>query len=361
MKIIVYGAGFNGKKILETIKKYPEIDILGFADSYKKVDFYGYPIIDLFGNQEYVNVPIIITIGMLEEKRKVYFKLKSFGYKYIYFYMKKNGCFHQDFFKGECIELKGVDETALFYAEMSIVDFCNLNCKGCNHYSPIFKRVLPDFTRRIEDVKKISSLFNRVVEFSLLGGEPFLNNNIMDYIIQVRKILPNTEIQIVTNGLLLPHVQEAVYQCIRENRVTITISEYVPTTEIMDKITTLLENNKVDYVIKASEFKKKFYKTLSLSESSIYPHACISKGCINICDGKVAKCPTLLYIEELNNKFNTDLPNKGIYDLDKFKSGEELLKYMELETPLCKHCINYQIDWERCGKDVVLDDFVVRE
>lgn len=52
-------------------------------------------------------------------------------------------------------------------AEIHVADYCNLNCRGCTHFSPIFEREIPEFDVRINDImllkKKIfeyCTLFN---------------------------------------------------------------------------------------------------------------------------------------------------------------------------------------------------------
>ena len=71
---------------------------------------------------------------------------------------------------------------------------------------------------------------------SLLGGEPFESSDICKYIVETRRILPNTMIQIVTNGLLIPTLSKDILDAIRENDIVVSISEYKPTHKIIDRI-----------------------------------------------------------------------------------------------------------------------------
>ncbi len=362
MDIIIYGAGYYGKKLLSVVKKYQDVNILGFADSNLTGSIGDKNILDIFHNVErYRKLPIVISVASFEDRYSIYLKLKDAGFEYIYFYLRKEYCYKGKFLENECVSLRDIKNNTLFYAEMSIVDFCNLNCKGCNHYSPIFDKKYPDIEIRMRDIKKISELYDRVIEFGLIGGEPLLNPQIKEYIQQTRQLLPNTEIQMVTNGLLIPNLDHDILKCMSDNKITIAISEYIPTMKIIEKITNTLRNHNIDYVLKPAMFKEKFYKTLSLKSDSNYSKKCISQGCINICDGRIAKCPTVLYIETLNKKFNVNFPTDGIYLLENFEVGEELNKALEKKLPLCEYCIDYQIKWEPCSNDKRLEDFVVVE
>lgn len=360
MDILIYGAGGAGRKLLHTLENYNEIKVAGFIDCVKKDSIENIPVLTLQDIIEcYKFMPIVISIANFYEKRKIYEKLKTLGWENIYSYLRKDYCSKKDFFAGECVSLNQISENSLFYAEMGIIDVCNLNCKGCNHYSPIFEKKYPNVDVRIRDVERIVELYDAIVAFGLIGGEPFLSPDIEEYIKRTRNLLPKTEIEMVTNGLLIPKLDSRILECIKDNNITISISQYVPTLKIIDKIKSRLEEYNIDYVLKSAMSKKKFYKTLSLKKDSIYEKKCISRGCINICDGKIAKCPSVLYIDELNKKFDVEFPNEGIYSLDSFSDGRELNLALEKRIPLCEHCINYQIDWEPCSKEQKLEDFVV--
>lgn len=48
------------------------------------------------------------------------------------------------------------DSSQLFYLEVHAADHCNLNCKGCMHFSSLVKeKVFPDFNRLSEDVHQL--------------------------------------------------------------------------------------------------------------------------------------------------------------------------------------------------------------
>lgn len=59
----------------------------------------------------------------------------------------------------------------LNYLETNVVDHCNLNCKGCAHFSNIYDNNYVDLVDYERDIKLISQKFN-VYYFRILGGEP---------------------------------------------------------------------------------------------------------------------------------------------------------------------------------------------
>ena len=65
--------------------------------------------------------------------------------------------------------------------EMHIVDHCNLNCKGCAHFSNICNNNMLDIDKYSKDLDKISRHFN-VYYFRLLGGEPLLHPKLKEIV-----------------------------------------------------------------------------------------------------------------------------------------------------------------------------------
>lgn len=359
MKMLFYGAGHCGKEALEVYNScaYKEENMEGFIDSKKKGNFCGYPVFPV-SEVEDKNVNVVITIYDLRIVGEVYNHLKRNGFLHIFWFKRKDKKkVGADFLEEECIDCSNWGECVLPKVEMHIADYCNLNCKGCTHFSPIFAKVLPDFEERIKDVKLLKEKIPHVLIFSILGGEPFLNPEIDLYVTEVRKVFPNTFIQIVTNGLLIPKLEGRILECIKENKIAVQISEYKPTHKIIDRIEAKLKEHGVTYYIQAYEAKEMFVKPLSLSEHSRYPQKCISEGCVNIWNGKISKCPTLMYIDQFNEKFNQNLPNEGIMQLEDCPEGFQLLDVLDKEVPLCRHCVYYETEWEQCGVNPSMEDF----
>ncbi len=363
MDIIIYGAGQLGKKALEVSRKYRDITVKGFADTYKQGTYEGYPIINIAQDTEkYAGIPIVIAVGgFVETRKEIYYYLRRMGLNNIFYYWNKTFCAGHNFLADECVSLAHKPVNILFYAEMSVIDYCNLNCQGCNHYAPIFPKQRPDIEDRMEDVRKIGKLYAEVIEFGLIGGEPLLNPELAEYIRRTSEILPRTRLQMVTNGLLLPTVEDDTLKCIKEHQVLVVISEYVPTAKMLPKAIQRLQQYGIDYEIRSLNIKKTFYKTLSRTSHSRYPKKCISLGCTNICDGRIARCPTVLYIEKLNQMFDVNFPTDGIYKLKDDDDGGKLDQDLQRRIPLCDYCIDYPFVWAPCGGKPQLEDFVVDE
>lgn len=363
MDMYFYGAGNIG---LEALTKYESLSdkenqFVGFIDRNNQDNYKGYPVYVLEDISPKDEV-IVITIGDHFIVRDVYLQLKKAGYKKIYWYINwEHTSIAEDFLTATCISCGAWGDYVIPRVEMHVADHCNLNCKGCTHYAPIFDKNFPDLDDCINSIQILKRKSIHIMVLSLLGGEPFLNKELSSYIEKICEILPNTCIQIVSNGLLIPSLGNDILHCISEKNVIVRVSEYEPTTKIRNKIEDKLQEYNISYFIQPYDDKQKFNKPLSLSEKSVYSHECISNGCVNIWEGKIARCPSLMFVERFNKYFGVKLPKEGIIKLENCPSGKELLDALEREVPLCKHCVHNEMSWGQCKQNPKIDDFAVVE
>lgn len=246
--------------------------------------------------------------------------------------------------------------------ETNIVDDCNLNCRGCSHFSNLFEHgAKVPFERYCQDLKQITDhVF--VGQFNMLGGEAILNERIIEYIEYARKLLPYSEIELISNGLLLPKMSDDFYKCCARNDITISISGYRPTLMMKDKIKDILTSHNITYIFR--EDVMEFGKNIDLSGSSNKYEAvkrCRENKCHFFRYGKIYKCP----FEALGNiffsHFGVDIQFEGgtdIYDVD-LNWSKLIDKLYEEPVEVCKFCGKEErIEWKVQNKPT-LEDWIV--
>lgn len=102
---------------------------------------------------------------------------------------------------------------------------CNLQCKECNNLMPFFK---PQFDLDADKIVRALELLlekcNVIVTCELIGGEPFLASNLkrlLEFLVKQDKI---KQIEITTNGGVLPRGE--VIMLLRNEKVKVRISDY---------------------------------------------------------------------------------------------------------------------------------------
>lgn len=260
----------------------------------------------------------------------------------------------------------------LNYLETNIVDNCNLNCKGCAHFSNICDPRYVDINSFEQDLKKITEHFY-LYNFRLLGGEPLLHPRLKDIIEISRKYLPNSRLVIVTNGLLLDKLSPELLRCMFENNVIVTISLYMPTFSKIDNIISILKQYGIKYLINDDYFKtiepiKSFHTRLSETKNVNNYDAnksCSGRFCRFIRDGKISKCYLPLLIDEVNKKYgkNFEVSNEDYISIYDLKDGWDAIDMLNGDIPFCQYCRDelFEFDW-KCGhKNDNFDSFVLKK
>jgi len=110
------------------------------------------------------------------------------------------------------------------YFETHITEACNLKCRGCSHFSVFAKPKHKDLGEFDREFKRLSEI-ETIGTMRLMGGEPLLNPDFMEYFRIARHYFPDSYIVLVTNGLLgekiVPHIRE-----LAKLRVDVTMSNY---------------------------------------------------------------------------------------------------------------------------------------
>ena len=249
-------------------------------------------------------------------------------------------------------ELYWTDEGKIYipYIETNLIDGCNLSCKGCTHFANLFsvKEICPLETFK-RDMRKISEVAD-LTEIHLIGGEPLLLKNLDDYIEVARHFLPKSRIEVGTNALLIPNTAQKIFDSIRNNNIVLNISGYPPTMKNFDKIKSILDANKISYMI------NRVVKDFSANMSTNSNHdpaksvaACSSKLCRFLRDGKIYKCPIDGFSFRLAEKFKIkNIPAPTYADL--FAPNFAFMFYKLNEAvEMCYWCAEQsrQFDWEQ--------------
>lgn len=94
--------------------------------------------------------------------------------------------------------------------ESDVVDTCNLRCKNCAHFSPLYKKNSYTFEEFKDDVYQLATAMH-VGLFDLLGGEPMLlGSRIADYVQVLRESGLCDKVGMITNGILLPRFEHVI-------------------------------------------------------------------------------------------------------------------------------------------------------
>ncbi|MCI9123505.1 MAG: radical SAM protein [Eubacterium sp.] len=246
-----------------------------------------------------------------------------------------------------------------------LADHCNLNCKCCDHFSPIAKEKFADLASFEQDIKRLGELCGGYARrINLQGGEPLLHPNAAAFAIAARNHFPVGQILFTTNGILLPKQEDRFWRVCAEYGIEIEITKYpigLPYQEIKEKADAFGVVCRF-YGSTQREQKCTYLIPLDLSgEQDICSNfnACShANECIMLKDGRMYTCTVAPNIEHFNNYFGADLylSEKDSIDIYQAQTITQITDFLAKPIPFCRYCNvagrRYGIEWGQSKRDL---------
>lgn len=220
--------------------------------------------------------------------------------------------------------------------EVMVADHCNLNCKSCDHCSPILEPWLYNLEKFKSDLTIIKKNFRSLKLIKFLGGEPFLNKDLLDFVIFTRKLYPHAKLQILTNGTILPQDSDYFWKVINKLRVKIIISWYLPIgmnrLEKYCKLAKHLHFSQVHTFFTGILFKNS-------TESSSYKACKLKDNCSTLRDGMLYRCSEGYSCKRLVELYGFNYPLNNICINLREGLNKNICKdFKKSEPSQCKYC-----------------------
>ena len=231
--------------------------------------------------------------------------------------------------------------------EFHIVEHCNLNCKGCIHFSPLADKICASVKEFKNDVKRIAELSGNTIKIvHILGGEPLLHPQLNKILKITRFYFKNAEIKLISNGLLVTSQKESFWQIMKNNNIHLSVTQY-PINVNYQQISHLTKKYGIKYSFYApnkenSQWHFPIDITGNQNEQYSYDNCRKGNNCtnINIVNGKLYMCPICSNIKYFNKHFNKNcVVEKSDYlKINEIKDWKEVLDFVSKPSPFCKYC-----------------------
>ena len=381
MDAVIFGAGKAGKFLYEEIAlKAKDINILGFLDSFLEGEYKGKKIFhpkDFFETHEQVN-SVFIAAGAQKTLKKMIDICRSNHVGQIYMMHDIAGkCRlplfdHNGMVETRVRKLKFSDKNpSLSYFEVPVTDSCNLNCKGCLFASNLTQKTggqHVSFGQLERDARRMSEIFYDIPWIRILGGEPLMHPDIIKIFRCYRKYFPDSEVDLCTNGLLIPKMTDEFWKTVREERISVHISGYKPVYNLLDKIDHILKDQNIPYaILKREEFIKYYTKDANNDMQRSF-EKCIASGCHELYKGRLSTCSAVIAFEKFNQIFGTNYcitKDEDWFDIHNPRlDAWEVKRKLESPSYACKYCSDSKeekFSWDYSSEKPVLEDYLVLE
>lgn len=375
MHVAIFGAGAAGKHLLsEIMNSSADYEVLAFIDNLLEGSYMGIPIMKpdhYFSQYGQETEAVFIAAGAQKTIQLMLNTLWNNGIETIYLMQDIAGkCKLKLFEKGRMLfryiyEIKG-SNPILPYIEIPITDRCNLNCKGCLFACNAIERNedVPG-EQIVRDLHRMKEVFGDIPWIRILGGEPLMHPQILYILGECRKVFPQSEVDVLTNGLLIPKLPESFFEELVRLNISIHISGYRPTFGILDQIDRILSDYKLNYtILKRDEFVK-YYTTESINSMDESYKECMVSACTELYRGRLSRCSAAIAFEKLNRQFGTEYcVTKDVdwYDIyDRNIDANEIIRKLAKPSPICKYCTiqKQSFNWDYAGSKPDLEDYVI--
>ena len=230
---------------------------------------------------------------------------------------------------------------------LHLADHCNLDCRGCDNFSPLAPEVFADIDVFEKDCAKMAELSQgKIEEIQLLGGEPLLHSKINTFMEIVRRHFPTNKISIVSNGILLQTKKDDFWEACRNYKIEIIVTKY-PIQLDFDKIKQKAQAQHVTFSFYGNtETVEKTMECLPLDlegkqdPKDSFLRCARANRCVSLDNGKIYTCSLIPYVKYFNDEFGQSLAvtSNDFLDLHQAKNLEEILKFVCKPMPFCRFC-----------------------
>ena len=252
--------------------------------------------------------------------------------------------------------------------DVDIVSHCNLNCAACCHFSPAAEPsylALDSYRRDLEKLARIEGVGQYFEAICLMGGEPLLHPELPAFIRTTHEILPQAQVRVVTNGLLLRSMPQEFWDAMVMPKTDLLITPY-PIGFDYVALAEHAASRGVDATLgggfSASDEQGGFFLRTPLDETgSQDPNesfsACpLGGSTMQLLDGCIYPCNRGALLGIVNARFGTAFTHEenDRLELDRIGSVEEIDRFRRSARPMCRYCVSAiaeRIDWRRSDVD----------
>lgn len=219
----------------------------------------------------------------------------------------------------------------LEHLDVNVVTHCNKRCVSCSHASPFTKPEFMSVKEMVDDLKVLKE-FAHFEMLCLVGGEPLLHPNLLEFMREGAESGICDKVCVITNGVLLPKMPEEFWNELQVLRLSI-YGGLDPT------IKPMAEQRGIDHQFEFQPYEyPEFFKQLKgVPDDGVesFKNCAWKSNCYTVHKGFFHLCPQSLFFP---NRFLGHQSNDGLSLQD--LSEEKLKSYIERVEPFetCKIC-----------------------
>lgn len=254
------------------------------------------------------------------------------------------------------------ERTDMDFLVLHITEHCNLSCAYCSMFAGLVREPkYMDYTLTEKYVKRLKNIFDQVLVFKLIGGEPFLNKEIGRYCNLIRSEYPLADIEIATNGTLILGQSEDIIDTLVKNNITLDITHYPVNNLIIDELNDFLNSRGIKHYLtqEVREFSKLYDLEGNSDVQEVFERCRIKFNCVNMKENKLAVCHVPFALQTASKEFDLNIA-EAEYDFidlcDETLDANKIRTLMNKPHGVCKFChIDDYEEWKQLSTSQIGD------
>lgn len=231
--------------------------------------------------------------------------------------------------------------------ETNIVNHCNLNCKSCDHLSPLADKWFADVPTFQKDMERMAEIFGGQARYiRLVGGEPLLHPELPSLFRITRSCFPDASVELWTNAVILMEMDESFWLACKQYDILINVTKY-PIALDYDGISEAAEKRSVRLKFfgdgeTVCSFNNNSFDLLGQRDTrssfllcpNANRHITLAQG------GLLYPCDKIPHIYILNHYFDTTLKisDRDYINIYSNITAEDVFRFLARPVPFCRYC-----------------------
>jgi organic radical activating enzyme len=195
----------------------------------------------------------------------------------------------------ECLKAREqeADVLILKYMDVVVTETCSMKCQDCSNLMQYYVRPQHSDLDLLESaVTRIMGAIDRIYEFRVLGGEPFMNKQVHRVICHLTAYPSVDKVVIYTNATIVPTGENLA--ALLHPKVLLEITDYGALSRNLERMVATLEANNVKYISKKPVWtdsgRIKFVERSAAVLDDMFANCCVN-DILTLLNGKVYRCP----------------------------------------------------------------------
>jgi len=316
--IILFGAGFIGRALL-TACRAAKIDVACFSDNNSRK--IGPRIMDckvvnpcelkdMYDKAYFIvaTSDIADVVGQLKELGYTDwcpggYLLKDFDVStvsfdapvdYVEYIVSSCILCHERYMSHDGVFLRSVD--------LVITERCSLKCRDCSNLMQYYKRPQNCETQNVlESINGLFAVVDNVHELRVIGGEPFMNNDLHLIVKRLNAEQKVDQIVVYTNSTIIPKGKNL--NALKKAKILLFMTDYGSLSPKIEPLKEVLNENGIRYYVSKAQSwtdcSKIERNNRTVAENMEIYLRCCAKNYFTLMDGKFYRCPFSAHVDRL--------------------------------------------------------------